>query len=355
MSKKIRIGNVWIGGGNPIAIQSMTTTDTKDVEQTLKQIRELERAGVDMIRVAVPDLESADAISALKRAVSVPIIADIHYDHRLALRSMENGADKIRINPGNIGSSWKVRELAKAASEAGVPIRVGANTGSLPKDLEKYEDRARALAEAALREVRILESVGFHDIVVSVKSPDVLETIKANEYIASKVEYPIHLGVTEAGTYEMATVKSSIALGYLLLKGIGDTIRVSISGDPVQEVLVARKILTALGVRKEPQVISCPMCSRAVFDVEKIAKEAEEILRNFRGDFKVAILGCYVNGIGEGKHADIGIAGIDSNRFLAFRKGKILGEYQMRDLRRVLNELVSELSDGKTLSHGKRG
>ncbi len=355
MSVEIRIGNIVIGGNNPIAVQSMTTTDTRDVESTLRQIKRLEEAGADLVRIAVPDEESVRAIPVLKSEVGVPIVADIHFDHRLAIKAIEAGVDKVRINPGNIGSRWKVEELAKVAEDAGVPIRVGANTGSLPKDLERYEDRAEALAEAALREVRAMESVGFHRIVVSAKSPDVRETIRANEYISERIDYPIHLGVTEAGTYETATVKSSVALGYLLLEGIGDTIRVSISGDPVREVSIARKILSSIHLREEPEVVACPMCSRAVFDVERIAREVEDMLKDLRIGIRVSILGCYVNGIGEGRHSDVGIAGIDRERFVAFKRGKILGEYKMKDLRRVLNELIREFTSEETLPHGKRG
>ncbi len=342
MSRKIRVGNVFIGGGSPVSIQSMTTTDTKDVESTVSQIRKLKEEGADLVRVAVPDIESAKVLKFIKEKVNVPIIADVHFDHRIAIEAIKNGADKVRINPGNIGPRWKVEELAKVAKDHGVPIRVGSNTGSIPKRFEKY-DRVRALVESALEQVGILESVGFHDIVVSVKSTDVLETIKANEMISEMVDYPIHLGVTEAGIYETAIVKSSIAIGHLLMRGIGDTIRVSIAGDPVVEVRVARKILISLGLREGVEVIACPMCSRAVVDVEKIATEIERKLSNVGKNLKFAILGCYVNGIGEGKSADVGIAGIDGRRFIAFKRGKVVGEFDSRDIWRVVDDLVSDI------------
>ena len=337
---KVRIGNIVIGDGEPVAIQSMTNTPTFDVEKTVSQIKSLERAGVEIIRASVPDEESAKALKDIKERINVPIVADIHFDYKLALLSIEMGADKIRINPGNIGSDWKVKELARAAKERGIPIRVGSNSGSLPKDLESYEDRYVALAEAALREVRILENVGFENIVVSVKSSDPIETIRANEYVRDKVDYPLHIGVTEAGVYESAVISSSFALGYLLYKGIGDTIRVSIAGDPVREVIVARKLLSYLGLRKEPRVVACPSCARAVFDVEKIAKDVEKKLFELRKPVTFSVLGCYVNGIGEGKHADAGIAGIDGERFVAFKDGKTLGTYRMDDLNSVVADLI---------------
>jgi (E)-4-hydroxy-3-methylbut-2-enyl-diphosphate synthase len=340
---KVRIGRVIIGDGLPVAIQSMTNTPTVDVEKTVEQIKNLEVAKVDIVRVAIPDFKSAEALSEIKKRVSVPIVADIHFDHRLAIEAIKNGADKVRINPGNIGARWKVEELAKFARERRIPIRVGSNTGSLPRDLEKYEDRAVALAEAALREVRILEEVGFEDIVVSVKSSDPVETIKANEYIKKRVDYPIHIGVTEAGVYETAVVSSSFALGYLLYKGIGDTIRVSIAGDPVREVIVARKLLSSVGLRREPKVIACPGCARAVFDVERIAERVERKLFESGKTLTFSVLGCYVNGIGEGKHADAGIAGIDSERFVAFKKGEIVGTFPMKYLEKIMEDLLKDL------------
>ncbi len=340
---KVRIGKVVIGDGEPVAIQSMTNTPTFDIERTVSQIRDLERAGVEIVRVSVPNEESARALKVIKDKIGVPLVADIHFDYKLALLSIEMGADKIRINPGNIGSDWKVKELAKAAKENGIPIRVGANSGSLPKDLEIYENRYVALAEAALREVRILENAGFENIVVSAKSSDPIETIRANEYVRERVDYPLHIGVTEAGVYESAVISSSFALGYLLYEGIGDTIRVSIAGDPVREVIVARKLLSYLRLRKEPRVVACPSCARAVFDVEKVAKDVEEKLFEIGKPVTFSVLGCYVNGIGEGKHADAGIAGIDGERFVAFKGGEIVGTYQMGDLNRVIEDLIGKV------------
>ncbi len=341
---RVRIGDIVIGKGLPVAIQSMTNTPTFDVERTVRQIERLKKAGADIVRVSIPDERSARALKEIKERVSVPLIADIHFDHRLAILSIKMGTDKVRINPGNIGSDWKVRELANFAKEHRVPIRVGANTGSLPKDLEdRYEERYVALAEAALREARLLEKFGFNDIVISAKSSDAIETIRANEYIRERVSYPIHIGVTEAGVYESAVVSSSFALGYLLYEGIGETIRVSIAGDPVREVYVARKLLSTLGMRKEPKVVACPSCARAVFNVEKVAEDVERKLFKLGKPVTFSVLGCYVNGIGEGKRADAGIAGIDSERFVAFKRGEIIGTFKMTDLERVIEDLLSNL------------
>jgi (E)-4-hydroxy-3-methylbut-2-enyl-diphosphate synthase len=323
MSRVVKVGKIFIGKGHPVSIQSMTNTKTSDVDATVKQIKELVAAGCEIVRVAVPDLESARSIRKIKQLLGtdVPIVADVHYDHRLAIEAIESGADKVRINPGNIGQDWKVRELVEVAKERSVPIRVGANSGSLRKDFEQKYDRVVALAESALYEVRLLEKFGFFDIVISVKSTDVLETIRANEYVASKVEYPLHIGLTEAGVGETAIVKSSIALGHLLLKGIGNTVRVSIAGDPVREVIVARKILASVGLRKSGQVIACPTCGRCEIDVEKIAKVIEPLVEST--DLTVAVMGCIVNGVGEGRHADIGVAGT-KQKAVIFESGRIV-------------------------------
>jgi len=321
MSKVVKVGNLFIGGGHPITIQSMTNTKTSDIAATVGQIKRFEEAGCEIVRVAVPDFESAKAIKEIKKHIDIPLVADIHFDYRLAIESIKMGADKIRINPGNIGESWKVEELAKVAKDHQIPIRVGSNVGSLKKEFESKYDRATALAESALNEVRILEECGFFEIVVSVKSSDVLETIKANEYIAQKVSYPIHLGVTEAGTYETSIVKSSIGIGYLLSRGIGDTIRVSTAGDPVKEVSIARKILISLHLRKGGQIIACPTCARSELDVEKVATQIEPFVE--KTDLVVAVMGCVVNGIGEGRHADIGIAGTKNGAVL-FKNGQIV-------------------------------
>ncbi len=321
MSKAVRIGKIFIGGGNPITIQSMTNTDTSDVERTIQQIKMLQEAGCDIVRVAVPDFDSAKAIKSIKDHIDIPIVADIHFDHRLAIEAIKSGADKIRINPGNIGEDWKIEELVKVAKEFQIPIRVGSNIGSLRKEFESRYDRTTALAESALYEVRLLERLEFFDIVISVKSSDVIETIKANEYIVQRVDYPIHLGITEAGIYETSIVKSSVGIGYLLLKGIGDTIRVSIAGDPIREIHIARKLLVSLHLRKGGQVIACPTCARSEIDVEEIAKSIETLVENT--DLTVAVMGCVVNGIGEGRHADIGIAGTKGGAAI-FKEGRII-------------------------------
>jgi len=338
---KVRIGNIVIGDGNPVAIQSMTNTDTKDVERTTTQIKRLESVKVDIVRVSTPDIESARAIKEIKKRVNVPIVADVHFDHRIAIEAIKSGVDKVRINPGNIGADWKVKELATVAKEYEVPIRVGSNTGSLPKDLDGKMERWEALAEAALREVKILEDARFYNIVVAAKSSDAIETIKAYEYIKARIDYPLHIGVTEAGTYESALIKSSFALGYLLYKGIGDTIRISIAGDPTMEVIAARKLLSFLGLRKEPQVIACPTCSRAVFDVEKVAREVEDILFKYDKLITFSVLGCFINGVGEGKHADAGIAGVTGDKMIAFKNGKIYKEFKKEELEKVVQELVN--------------
>ncbi|ABV33222.1 flavodoxin-dependent (E)-4-hydroxy-3-methylbut-2-enyl-diphosphate synthase [Pseudothermotoga lettingae] len=342
MSKTLKIANIFLGGNNPVVIQSMTNTKTQEVEKTIRQINDLMSAGCEMVRVSVPDLESAQSIKLIKQKVRIPIIADIHFDHKLAIEAIKSGADKIRINPGNIGPEWKIRELAKVAKDYGVAIRVGSNSGSLRKDYEQKHDRATALAESALKEVSILEKEGFYNIVISAKSSDVIETIKANEYISQKVDYPIHLGVTEAGTHITSTVKSSIAIGYLLLKGIGDTIRVSISGDPVEEVIIARKILMSLHLRKEGQVIACPTCSRCEINVEQIAKTIEALVE--KNNLTVAVMGCVVNGIGEGGHADIGVAGTKNGAVL-FMKGKIVKTIPKEKIVEVLTELIVNRTD----------
>lgn len=339
-SKIVKVGNVLIGGGNPITIQSMTNTDTKDVQATLQQIDQLVKAGCEIIRVSLPDIESAKTIKELKRYVSVPIVGDVHFDYRIAIECIKCGADKIRINPGNIGSEEKVVEIVKVAKEYGIPIRVGANSGSLPKDLENLP-RFKALGEAALREVRILEKYGFENIVVSVKSSDVIETIQANRYIAQLVDYPLHVGVTEAGTLYNSLIKSSLALGVLISEGLVDTIRISIAGDPVNEVIAAKKILTFLKLRAGPNVIACPTCARAVFDVEKIALEIEKKVINLSKDITISVLGCIVNGIGEGKDADVGIAGI-RNGVVVFYKGEIVGTYTLEDGINKVKELIEK-------------
>ncbi|AIY87409.1 MULTISPECIES: flavodoxin-dependent (E)-4-hydroxy-3-methylbut-2-enyl-diphosphate synthase [unclassified Thermotoga] len=342
MRKSVKVGNVVIGGGAPVSVQSMTTTKTADVEKTISQIKRLERAGCEIIRVAVQDEEDAKAIRRIKEQIEIPLVADIQFDYRLAILSIDNGADKIRINPGNM-SRDRLKDVVAAAKGKGIPIRVGANVGSIKR---RTSERWKDLAESALEEVRLLEKEGFYDIVVSVKSSDILETIKANEYIAEKIEYPIHLGVTEAGVSETAVVKSSIAIGHLLLKNIGDTIRVSISGDPVREVIVGKKILIALGLREGVEVIACPTCGRAEIDVENMAKMIEENFFHVQKRLKIAVMGCVVNGIGEGKDADLGVAGLRDGAVIFVKgeiKERVSKEFVLERLKHYLNELLEEV------------
>ncbi|WP_041723112.1 flavodoxin-dependent (E)-4-hydroxy-3-methylbut-2-enyl-diphosphate synthase [Caldicellulosiruptor hydrothermalis] len=341
LTKKIKIGNLYIGGGEPIRIQSMTNTKTKDVEATVEQILRLESLGCDIIRVAVPDLDSAKAISKIKLKIHIPLVADIHFDHKLALEAIYNGADKIRINPGNIGDERKVQEIAKEAKRYGIAIRVGANSGSLPKDiLQKYKSPVPdAIVEAAIYQVKLLERFEFDNIVVSVKSSDVLTTIKSYEILSQKLSYPLHVGLTEAGTFVAGTVKSSIAIGYLLLRGIGDTIRVSLTDSPEKEVIVAKEILKSLKLRKGVKMVSCPTCARCNVDLLKIANEVENRIQNLDLDITVAIMGCAVNGPGEAKEADVGVAcGVGEG--LLFKKGKIIRKVKENE---IVDELVKEI------------
>ncbi|ADQ45777.1 1-hydroxy-2-methyl-2-(E)-butenyl 4-diphosphate synthase [Caldicellulosiruptor kronotskyensis 2002] len=341
LTKKIKIGNLYIGGGEPIRIQSMTNTKTKDVEATVEQILSLESLGCDIIRVAVPDLDSAKAISKIKSRIHIPLVADIHFDYKLALEAIYNGADKIRINPGNIGDERKVQEIAKEAKRYGIAVRVGANSGSLPKDiLQKYKSPVpEAIVEAAIYQVKLLEKFDFDNIVVSVKSSNVLTTIRSYEILSQNLNYPLHVGLTEAGTFVAGTVKSSIAIGYLLMKGIGDTIRVSLTDSPEKEVIVAKEILKSLNLRKGVKIVSCPTCARCNVDLLKIADEVEKRLQNLDLDITVAIMGCAVNGPGEAKEADVGVAcGVGEG--LLFKKGKILRKVKENE---IVDELVKEI------------
>lgn len=341
MTKKIKIGNLYIGGGEPIRIQSMTNTKTKDVEKTVEQILRLESLGCEIIRVAVPDMESAKAIGKIKAKIHIPLVADIHFDYKLALEAIYNGADKIRINPGNIGEPEKVKKIVDEAKRYGIPIRVGANSGSLPKEiLEKYKSpMPEAIVEAALNQVKLLESFEFDNIVISVKSSDVLTTIKSYEILSRRTNYPLHVGLTEAGTFLSGCVKSSIAIGHLLLQGIGDTIRVSLTDDPEKEVIVAKEILKGLKLKRGVNIISCPTCARCNVNLIKIANEVEKRVGNLDLDISIAIMGCAVNGPGEAKEADIGIAcGIGEG--LLFKKGKIVKKVKENEL---VEELIREI------------
>ena len=344
-TKEIRIGGVKIGGSNPVAIQSMTNTKTEDVEATVAQILKLEAAGCEIIRCAVPTMEAAKALKEIKKQIHIPLVADIHFDYRLAIAAIENGADKIRINPGNIGSDDRVKAVADACRRKNIPIRIGVNSGSLEKDiLAKYgHPTPQALCDSALYHASLLNKFDFDDIVLSMKSSDVATMVKAYELAAEQCDYPLHLGVTEAGTERMGLIKSAAGIGSLLLKGIGDTIRVSLTADPVKEIYAAKDILKALDIdRSGIQFVSCPTCGRTKIDLIGLADEAERRLRDCKKNIKVAIMGCVVNGPGEAREADIGIAGGDGNG-LVFRKGEILRKVPEDKLIDALIEEIEKL------------
>ena len=311
-TKEIKIGNVKIGGGNPIAIQSMTNTPTENVEATVAQIHRLEKAGCEIIRCTVPTLAAAEAIKEIKKQISIPLVADIHFDYKMAIAAMENGADKIRINPGNIGSVDRVKAVVDVAKERNIPIRVGVNSGSLEKDiLAKYGGvTAEGIVESALDKVHIIEDLGYENLVISIKSSQVMMCVKAHELLAGKTPYPLHVGITESGTVTSGNIKSALGLGLILNQGIGDTIRVSLTGDPVEEIRSAKLILRTLGLRKGGiEVVSCPTCGRTKIDLIKLAGQVEEMVADIPLDIKVAVMGCVVNGPGEAREANIGIAG----------------------------------------------
>ena len=327
-TRRVKIGDLYIGGGEDIAVQSMTTEYTADVGKTVAQIKSLEKRGCDIVRVAVPDEASAEAIFDIKSRIDIPLVADIHFDFRLALTAMERGVDKIRINPGNIGGEDRAKLVAEEAKRRGIPIRIGVNGGSLDKKLlEKYGSATpEAMVESAMQHVKILEKYNFYDTVISIKSSDVLKTIAAYRLASETFDYPLHLGVTEAGTYEGGIVKSSIGIGSLLADGIGDTIRVSLTDDPNLEVDAGKEILRALGLLKNTiQVVSCPTCARCRINLIPIAKEVTNRLRGVEGNLKVAVMGCAVNGPGEARDADIGIAG-GMGEALLFKKGEIVAK-----------------------------
>jgi (E)-4-hydroxy-3-methylbut-2-enyl-diphosphate synthase len=347
-TRPVRVGNLTIGGNNEVIIQSMTTTKTHDVEATVAQIKRLEEAGCQIVRVACPDERAADAIPEIKKRINIPLVADIHFDYKLALKAIEGGVDKIRINPGNIGRREKVEAVVKAAKERGVPIRIGVNAGSLEKRiLEKYGyPTADGMVESALYHIRILEELDFHDIIVSLKASDVRLAIEAYEKAAQAFDYPLHLGITESGTLFAGTVKSAAGLGAILSKGIGNTIRVSLSADPVEEVKVAKEILKAFGLASNAAtLISCPTCGRIEIDLISIANEIEEYISKIKAPIKVAVLGCAVNGPGEAREADIGIAGARGEGLL-FRHGKIVRkvpeEKMVEELKKEVDKLAEE-------------
>ncbi len=344
-TKEVSVGKVLIGGNNPISVQSMTTTKTSDLKATLNQIKKLVEAGCEIVRVAVPDEASVENIPKIKEKISIPLVADIHFDYRLALKSIEAGVDKIRINPGTIGGLTKVKEILKKAKKRGIPIRVGLNTGSLPKKFQRTKNLAFTLAQGAAEYGAFLEENGFKDIVFSVKSSSPLVTINAYRLLAKKTEHPFHLGITEAGTYLSGTVKSSIGLGVLLEEGIGDTIRVSLTTNPVKEVLVGIEILKALGLKKGADLVSCPTCSRCEIDLIPLAEKVEKKLMKVKLPIKVAVMGCVVNGPGEAKEADIGIAG-GKKAGVLFKHGKVVRKVSEDRLLEVLFEEIDLLEKG---------
>lgn len=339
-TRKVQIGDVTIGGGSPIAIQSMTNTKTEDVSGTVAQVLALEKAGCEIIRCAVPTMEAAQAIGKIKENIHIPLVADIHFDYRLAIAAIENGADKIRINPGNIGDAGRVQAVVDAAKERQVPIRVGVNSGSLEKPLvERYGGvTAEGLVESAMDKVHMIEKMGYDNLVVSIKSSDVMMCVKAHELIARECPYPLHVGITEAGTLLAGNIKSSIGLGLILNQGIGDTIRVSLTGDPVEEIRSAKLILKTLGLRKGGiEVVSCPTCGRTKIDLIGLANRVEQMVEDIPLNIKVAVMGCVVNGPGEAKEADIGIAG-GIGEGLLIKKGEVVKKVKEDQLLETLRQ-----------------
>lgn len=343
-TKAVKIGNVTIGAGHPVAIQSMTNTPTENIEATTAQILALEKAGCEIVRCTVPNMEAALAVREIKKRISIPLVADIHFDYKMAIAAIENGADKIRINPGNIGSRENVASVVKAAMERGIPIRVGVNSGSLEKNLvEKYHGvTAEGLVESAIDKVQMIEDLGYDNLVISIKSSDVLMCVKAHELIAGRTPYPLHVGITEAGTVVSGCIKSSIGLSMILNQGIGDTVRVSLTGDPVDEIYAAKLILRTLGLRKGGiEVVSCPTCGRTKIDLISLAEKVENMVQDYPLNIKVAVMGCAVNGPGEAREADLGIAGGEGEGLL-IRKGEIIRKIPED---RLLEELRKELEN----------
>lgn len=339
-TKVVHIGNQKIGGENPVLIQSMTNTKTEDIKGTVEQIKRLEAAGCDIIRCAVPTMEAAKAFREIKDQINIPLVADIHFDYRLAIAAIENGADKIRINPGNIGEKERVQAVVDAAKEKNIPIRVGVNSGSLEKHLvEKYHGvTAEGIVESAIDKVKLIESMGYDNLVVSIKSSDVLMCIKAHELIAKEISYPLHVGITESGTVYSGNIKSSVGLGAILYQGIGNTIRVSLSGDPVEEIKTAKLVLKTLGLRSGGiEVVSCPTCGRTQIDLIGLANQVEDMVKDIPLNIKVAVMGCVVNGPGEAKEADIGIAG-GKGEGLLIKKGEIIRKMPEDQLLEALRE-----------------
>ena len=349
-TRSVQVGHLTIGGNNHVVIQSMCNTKTKNVEATIKQINALEKAGCELVRVAVFDKEDAYAIKEIKKGIHIPLVADIHFDYRLALIAIESGIDKVRINPGNIGSTEKVKAVVDACKEKHIPIRIGVNGGSLEKEiLEKYgEPTPEGMIESAMKHVKILEDLDFHDIVISLKSSNTILTIKAYELASKTFPYPLHVGVTEAGTALGGTVKSALGIGTLLYEGIGNTIRVSLSDDPVEEIKVAKILLKELGLLKGvPTLVSCPTCGRIQYDLIPIAKEMEDFLKDIHLDITVAIMGCAVNGPGEARHADIGIAG-GVGEGLLIKHGEIVKRVKQEDMVQTLKDEILKMVEEKS-------
>lgn len=349
-TRSVQVGNLTIGGNNHVVIQSMCNTKTKNVEATIKQINALEQAGCELVRVAVFDKEDAYAIKEIKKGIHIPLVADIHFDYKLALIAIESGIDKVRINPGNIGSIEKVKAVVDACKEKHIPIRIGVNGGSLEKEiLEKYgEPTPEGMVESAMKHVKILEDLDFHDIVISLKSSNTMLTIKAYELASKTFPYPLHVGVTEAGTALGGTIKSSLGIGTLLYEGIGNTIRVSLSDDPVEEIKVAKILLKELGLLKGvPTLVSCPTCGRIQYDLIPIAKEMEDFLKDIHLDITIAIMGCAVNGPGEARHADIGIAG-GVGEGLLIKHGEIIKRVKQEDMVQTLKDEILKMVEEKS-------
>lgn len=343
-TREIKIGNLYIGGENPIIIQSMTNTPTEDVEKTVAQIKELEKAGCELVRVTVNTEKAAEAIKEIKKQINIPLVADIHFDYKLALKAMENGIDKLRINPGNIGDDEKVRLVVEKAKELNVPIRIGVNSGSVEKKiLEKYgRVTADGMVESAMYHVNLLEKYGFNNIIISLKASNVKMMVDAYRKISELVDYPLHLGVTEAGTEFQGTVKSSIGIGSLLVDGIGNTIRVSLTENPVEEIKVAKEILKVLRLREGVEIVSCPTCGRTQIDLIGLAKKVEKEFGNIEKNIKIAVMGCIVNGPGEAKEADIGVAG-GKGEGLLFKKGEIVKKVKEEEIIPELRKMLEEI------------
>ncbi len=344
-TRSVKVGNLEIGGNAPISVQSMTNTETKNISDTVSQIKRMEKEGCELVRVAIPDLESCYSLPLIKKVINIPLVADIHYDYKLALKSIECGVDGLRINPGNIGNNEKIKLVIKSAKKMDLPIRFGINSGSLDKNiLNKYKKATpQALVESAVNVIKILDELDYHNIIFSIKSTDIINTIEANNIFSSKYDYPLHLGITEAGPPFQGIIKSSVGIGALLFQGIGDTIRVSLTGDPVEEIKVGYEILKALHLRqRSPDLISCPTCGRCKVDLSKIVRKVERQIRKINKPLTIAVMGCMVNGPGEAKEADIGVA-FDKEKGILFKKGKIIAKSSDKIIiRRLLEEIKSE-------------